>query len=158
MKVNKDGTAYWEKGIFVEVSLHVDDHDPNLYYAQCQSSGTFPIIHVLDAKYPIAFEGKLQSCPYTIWRELSEIEAKALFGDKDEVGAGTYVVNPQRGGHTWVIDKRSNTVVEEFCTCAAAVEWIVRHECESCGLPLIEASKECSRPHFSDEEPVFNAF
>ena len=159
MKVNKDGTVHWEKGTVVEVSLHTDDHDPNQYYAQCQSSGTFPLIQVLDPKYPEPLQGAMQNSPYSIWRELSEAETKALFGTEDDVSAGTYVVNPQPGGHTRVIDKRSNEVVESFQTCDEACEWIAGHECAECGLPLTELSKECTKSHFGGEEmPAFTAF
>lgn len=158
MKVNKDGTVHWEKGTVVEVSIHTEEHDPNQYYAKCLTSGTWPTIQVLNNKYPLPFEGKPQGCPYAIWRELSEAEVKALFPEGDEVSAGTYVVNPQPGGHTRVIDKRTDTVVEEFPTCDEAVEWINNHECEKCGLPVTESSKGCKGLHFGEEEPVFTAF
>lgn len=159
MKVNKDGTAHWDQGSIVEVSIHAEDHDPNLYYAKCLTSGTFPDVQVLDAKYPIPFEGKMQDCLYSIWRELSEVEAKAVFPRGEEaVSTGTYVVKPQWGGCTEVIDTRSNTVVEEFSTCDVAVAWIERHECPACGLPVTGSAKGCSKPHFSDEEPIFTAF
>lgn len=159
MKTNKDGTVHWEKGSVVEVWLHLNNHDPNLYYAKCLTSGTWPTIQVLDNKYPLPIEGKPQDCPYTIWRDLSDAEAEALFPKEDgEVTAGTYVVNPQPGGHTRVIDKRTNKVVKEFPTCDEACEWIDQHECGQCGLPLTEPSKGCKSIHFGEEEPAFTAF
>lgn len=157
MRVNKDGTAHWEAGTVVEISVHDESHDPNLYYARVLTSGTFPNLKVLDDKYPEVLEGKPQGCLYAIWRELNEAEAQAITGDAD-VSAGTYVVNPRPGGAVRVLDKRDGSLVDEFKTMEEAQEWIDAHECPKCGRPKTTPAEGCTGPHFGGEDLAFTAF
>jgi len=75
MRILDNGCAYWSLGSIVEVSLHTENHDPNMYRARCLTGGTFPTIKVLDDKYPDAIEGRATNPLYAIWRELSDEES-----------------------------------------------------------------------------------
>ena len=80
VKEDESDKAYWEKGSIVEIWswLKLKDRkgeysDPNLYAARCMTSGTFPMIEVIDEStgerhenFPMPlFEGQ-----YCIWRVL----------------------------------------------------------------------------------------
>jgi hypothetical protein len=159
LKLNADGTVRWEGGSLVEVTLHGEDmRDPNMYYARCLTTGTFPRIQVLDEKYPEPLEGREVAPLYVIWRLVPEEEAKVVSGEAALPSGKTYVVNLVPGGAVQVLDsrKRKNKLVDTFRSIESAEAWICDHECSACGRPVTEPSKSCPVRHFGDVDKPFS--
>jgi hypothetical protein len=157
MKLNKDGTARWDKGDVLEVEVNSEEHDPNSYFALCMTTGTYPTLQVFDDKYPEPLEGREVDPPYTIWRLLPDDEAKRVKGhDPTVVDGVTYGIHFEPG-QVYVYDKRKRKKhpVEHFSLLEDAQAWIADNECELCGRPTLEkAKKGCPGQHFTVEDDL----
>jgi hypothetical protein len=159
MRLNKDGTAKWEKGDIVEVNLFTEDYDPNPYYAKCLTTNVYPVIQVIDPRYPEPFQGQEIASPFIITRLLDEEEASLAVGEEGAVTGGvTYSYRLRPGGGIEVFDKRKKKqpTVEFVDDVAAAEAWIEKHECPNCGKPVLEPGKGCSGPHYGAAPEKFS--
>jgi hypothetical protein len=157
MRVLDNGCAYWLLGSIVEVGLHTADHDPNTYRARCLTGGTFPLLQVLDDKYPEPMQCTAVNSPIVIWKEIAvsaeaEEEAEAaeeerLNGVQEEVRM--FVIIGCKPGNIRVGRRESDEEVQGgFDSIEDARDWIERNECEECGQLKTDAAGEgCTRRH-----------
>lgn len=158
MKLNKDGTAKWDKGDVVEINVMSEDHDPQRYYAKCLTTNVYPIVQVLNARYPDPLEGKETGSPYIIWRQVPEDEAKLVVGEDTLPEGVTYGMRLQPGGQIAIFDKRKKKqpVVETCDSVEEAEAWVARYECPNCGRPALEPANGCFGPHFGGAPKPFS--
>lgn len=157
MRILDNGCAYWMLGSIVEVGIHDGNHDPNMYRARCLTGGTFPLLQVLDDKYPEPMQGRAVDPPFVIWKEIAEsaeAEEDALVAEEEAINncreeRGVFVIIGQRKGQVRVVRKKDDeTVVEGLESIEMAADWIARNECDECGQLLTDdAGPGCSRRH-----------
>ena len=151
MRVLENGCAHWDKGSIVEVGIFDDEHDPNHYHARCLTSGTFPMVQLLDnEKYPDPVQVKGVASTVVIYRELAESEEAYQELDKEPVEeAGMFVIIGCKPGNIRVGRRESDEEIQGgFESIEAARDWIYRNECDECGQLKTDAAGEgCTKRH-----------
>lgn len=150
MRVLENGCAHWDKGSIVEVGIFDDEHDPNHYRARCLTSGTFPLVQVLDnERYPDPVQVKPIASTIVIYAELAASqEAFDQQNKEPEEVVGMLVIIGCRKGNVRVGRKDSDEIVETgFDSVEEARDWIERNECEECGMLKTDPAGSCKSRH-----------